>query len=104
MPGCGLGSKALTLWWESFGGWSYPLIPTGSASPASTPSTDPLRLSHQRYTGKVQIPQEPARTVLPTLSLPGPRFTSGILEGKPKERLVECRHHHLVVTLIKGIT
>lgn len=50
-----------------------------------------------------ECPQEPARIVL-ILSLPGLCFISGILEGKSKERLVECRYHCLVVTLVKGIT
>lgn len=39
--------------------------------------------------------QEPARIFLLTLSLPGLSFIFGILEGKYKEKLVECRCHYL---------
>lgn len=38
---------------------------------------------------KSECPQEPARTIFLTLSLPGLSFTPGILEGKYKEKLVE---------------
>lgn len=49
------------------------------------------------------MPQDPARTIFLTLSLPGLSFISGILEGKYREKLVERRCHHLVVTSVKGI-
>lgn len=48
------------------------------------------------------MPGEPARTIFLTLSLPGLSLISGILEGKYREKLVECRCHHLV-TSVKGV-